>query len=248
MTLAYDGSAYHGWQVQARADPPPTIQGAVETALFTLLGVPVRVIGAGRTDAGVHALGQVCHCDVPQRSWDWRERLNAVLPADIRVLAGAVAPDDFHARRDALTKTYIYQFWLERDYVNPLLRNQVWQVGPMDVGLVCAGLELLLGEHDFASFRNSGTYTRTTARTLTAISLVKAGEEAEAPLLRLRVSGNGFLKQMVRNLAGFLAAIGRGKLAWNDLEPILAARSRVALPSATAPAHALILADITYGA
>lgn len=244
LTLAYDGSAYHGWQLQAKANPPPTVQGAVETALFTLLGVPVRVFGAGRTDAGVHALGQVCHCDTPERSWDWRERLNAVLPADIRIVAAAMAPENFHARKDALAKTYIYQFWLERAYVDPLMRNQVWQAGPLDCGLIRSGLERLLGEHDFASFRNSGTDTKTTVRRINSISLAQG--EADLPLLRLQISGNGFLKQMVRNLAGFLAAIGRRKLAWADLGSIMAARSRAALPSATAPAYGLILTSIDY--
>lgn len=248
LTLAYDGSAYHGWQLQAKANPPPTVQGAVETALFTLLRVPVRVFGAGRTDAGVHALGQVCHCDVQDRAWDWRERLNAVLPADIRVIASEAVSHSFHARKDALAKTYIYQFWLESAYVNPLLRNQVWQVGPLDSALICAGLERFLGEHDFASFRNSGTDTRTTARTINAISLARPTETSDLPMLRLQISGDGFLKQMVRNIAGFLATIGRRKLAWQDLGPILAARSRTALPSITAPAHGLILASINYGA
>lgn len=251
LTLAYDGSAYCGWQLQRKTNPPPTIQGAVETALFTLLRQPVRVHGAGRTDSGVHALGQVAHCDVPERSWDWQKRLNCVLPADIRVLGAVCASNDFHARKDAIAKTYIYRFWQEPAFVAPDLRNYVWQCGPLDMEAITAGLAGFKGEHDFASFQNAGTDVKSTTRELTRISITAVQPVGwlppHLPMLTLALTGSGFLKQMVRNIAGFIVAIGRRKLGWSDLAAIMDKKSRAALPVATAPARALYLASVQYG-
>lgn len=248
LTLAYEGTAYCGWQIQEKANPPPTVQGAVETALFALVGQKIRVFGAGRTDTGVHALGQVAHCDLPERSWDWRHRLNSVLPPDIRILSALPAAPDFHARRDALTKTYRYQFWQEKEFVAPLLRNQVWPCGPLDCELAASGLGRLLGEHDFASFQNSGTSVKSTVRTITGISLreIPQPDYGVAPMLCLEITGSGFLKQMVRNIAGFLAETGRKRVAWGCLESVLASRNRTCLPAPTAPAKGLFLAGVNY--
>ena len=174
LALAYDGSAYCGWQLQAGQISQPTIQGAVETALFTLLRQPVRVHGAGRTDSGVHALCQVAHCDVPERDWDWRKRLNCVLPADIRVLAAERAEAAFHARKDAIAKTYIYRFWQESAFVAPELRNYVWQCGPLSVRAIDCGLDAFAGCHDFASFQNAGTDVKSTVREIIDIRLAES--------------------------------------------------------------------------
>lgn len=250
LTLAYDGAAYAGWQIQENT-AQNTVQGAVEAALFALLRTPIRIYGAGRTDSGVHALGQVCHCDVPEKDWDWRARLNAVLPADIRLREAKRVSAGFHARKDAIAKTYFYQFWLEPDCVNPLLRGMAWQAGRLDVGAMRSGLEKFAGARDFASFQNSGTPVNTTVRNIAAIRLEALPDPfipgSGSPLLRLYITGDGFLKQMVRNIAGFLAAIGRHKLAWGDLDAIFAARDRRCLPSQTAPARGLFLADVKYG-
>lgn len=249
LTLAYDGSAYQGWQIQEKANPPPTVQGAAEAALFALTGEKIRVFGAGRTDSGVHATGQIAHCDVPQKDWDWRLRLNSVLPADIRIVAASETAPEFHARKDALSKTYIYQFWRERAFTPPFLRGQVWPVGDLDMNEIVSGLGSLLGEHDFASFQNAGTPVKSTIRKITAIELRKFQCEAFGgclPPLRLAVTGSGFLKQMVRNIAGFLAAIGKGKLAWSDFEKIMKARDRRALKAPTAPPQGLFLARVDY--
>ena len=135
LLLAYDGSRYCGWQIQDIPTPPPTVQGAVEAAVGRIAGRPVRVFGSGRTDAGVHAHGQVAHCDVPRRpGLDWRHALNALLPADVRVLHWQEATPDFHARISALRKTYVYDFWQEKGFVPPRLAPFVWRSGPLDAG------------------------------------------------------------------------------------------------------------------
>lgn len=251
LALAYDGSAYCGWQLQLGGNSQPTIQGAVEAALFTLLRQSVRVHGAGRTDSGVHALGQVAHCDVPERDWDWRKRLNCVLPADIRVVKAESAEPGFHSRNDAIAKTYIYRLWQERSFMAPELRNFSWQCGPLDMNAIIPGLDLFKGVHDFASFQNAGTRVKSTVREITQITLAKCQASQwlppHLPLLELGITGSGFLKQMVRNIAGFVVAIGKRKLAWSDLAAVLEKRSRAALPVATAPARGLFLARVDYG-
>ncbi len=248
LALAYDGSDYAGWQLQARQ---PTVQGAVETALFTLLRSQIRLHGAGRTDAGVHALGQIAHCDVPNRDWDWRKRLNSVLPADIRILAAEKVASSFHSRKDALAKTYIYRFWQEPGFTSPELRNYVWQCGPLDLERIQSGLSAFLGEHDFASFQNAGTEVKSTIRTVTEIGIAPAPFVAwlpgHLPMLTLTITGNGFLKQMVRNIAGFIVAVSKGKTGWEDFPAIIARRSRAELPVPTAPAKGLFLAGVHYG-
>ena len=158
LLLAYDGSRYCGWQIQDIPTPPPTVQAAVEAAVGRIAGRPVRVFGSGRTDAGVHAHGQVAHCDVPRRpGLDWRHALNALLPADVRVLHWQEAAPDFHARISALRKTYVYDFWQEKGFVPPRLAPFVWRSGPLDAGAMRAALPFLLGRHDFASLQNAGT-------------------------------------------------------------------------------------------
>lgn len=252
LTLAYDGSAYEGWQVQDSPRQPQTIQGAVETALFTLTGSSIRVMGAGRTDSGVHALGQVCHADVPEKDWDWRKRLNAVLPRDIRITEAMVVSGAFHARKDAAGKTYFYNFWTESAYVAPCWRDYVWSCGPLNAAAMRDAAKGFLGVRDFASFQNAGAEVAGTEREITFISLENATPDLcpgnAEPILRLVVSGNGFLKQMVRNMAGFLAAVGRGRLAGAQLAAILEAKKRTSLPSATAPARGLFLASVEYRA
>lgn len=249
LVLAYDGAAYAGWQIQAGG--ARTIQGAVEAALFALAGARIRVIGAGRTDAGVHALGQAAHCDAPERDLDWRRALNAHLPADIRILSAERAAPGFHALRDAASKTYIYQFWRGRGDILPHLRHFAWAAGDLDFEAMRAGLGQLRGRHDFASFQNAGTPVRSTERVIMGIGLEPGESVAWLPggaqLLRLSITGDGFLKQMVRNIAGFIAAVGLGRADWRDLAEILAARDRRSLPTATAPAKGLFLARVDYG-
>jgi len=252
LVLAYVGSAYSGWQIQEKPNPPPTIQGKLEQALRTLTGQDVRVFGSGRTDAGVHAHAQVAHCDVPEAKahMQWQRCLNALLPDDIRVLAASPASACFHARKDALCKTYVYQFWQERAFTPPALIPFVWRCGPLDDAPMRAALPHLTGEHDFASLQNAGTDIQSSTRHISHMALESLPAQpfypAHAPMLRLTVTANGFLKQMVRNLAGLLAACGQGKLEPGRIPSILAACDRRALPSPTAPASGLALAKVEY--
>ena len=252
LLLAYVGTRYSGWQIQEKVDPPPTIQGALEAALRQITGAAVRVHGAGRTDAGVHAHAQVAHCDVPENRAprDWRHSCNAVLPKDIRVLAAAPARPDFHARKDALHKTYVYQFWQERAFVPPALTPFVWNCGPLDLAALHAALPHLLGRRDFAGLRNAGTDVEGTVRTVLDARLEPAPPcpwyPPHSPMLLFRVTADGFLKQMVRNMAGLLAACGQGKVDPTRIPELLAARDRRAVPPVTAPAAGLALAQVSY--
>lgn len=252
LVVAYVGTRYSGWQIQDRPQGPPTVQGVLEAALRRLCCTPVRVHGAGRTDAGVHAHGQVAHCDVPdtRAGLDWRHSCNALLPADIRIVRSDTAAPDFHARKHALCKTYEYLFWTERAFVPPQIAPYVWACGPLDVDAMRAALPFLTGRHDFASLRNAGTDVQSSLRTL-----LRASVEAlpplphyapHAPLLRLSVTADGFLKQMVRNMAGLLADCGRGRLRAGDIPRMLEARERQAVPSMTAPPQGLTLARILH--
>jgi len=252
MVLAYVGSAYSGWQIQEKPSPPPTIQGALEAALRIVTGQHIRVFGSGRTDAGVHAHGQVAHCNVPddRAEQDWRRCLNALLPADIRILSAGPVHESFHARKDALSKTYVYQFWTEQGFTPPALLPFVWSCGSLNVEVMREALPHLAGKQDFASLQNAGTDMESTVRHISSLELQALPPlpyyPPHAPMLALYVTANGFLKQMVRNLAGLLAACGRGRLNAADIPAILAACDRRALPSPTAPAAGLALVNVVY--
>lgn len=252
LTIAYDGTAYEGWQLQTGQRQPKTVQGAVEAALLALVGRRVPVTCAGRTDAGVHALAQTAHADLPERDWDWRRRINALLPPDIRIVDAQAAPEGFHARKNAIARTYYYNFWLDSAFISPFWHAYAWQCGPVHVENMRAALWYFAGRHDFASFQNSGTPQSSTEREIHELRLEMvrrpafADMEKDAPMLRLTICADGFLKQMVRNIAGCLAAIGKNRLEPDALPAILAARDRRALPAATAPARGLFLHSVEY--
>lgn len=252
LLISYAGTGYSGWQIQEKPKPPPTVQGALEAALRVISGQAVRVHGSGRTDSGVHAHGQVAHCDVPdtRAGLDWRHSLNAVLPRDIRILDAVPAAADFHARKDALRKTYAYQFWQDRRFLPPHLRPYVWNCGALNLDVMREALPFLLGRHDFAGLRNAGTDVETTERTLMEARLDALPPcefyPPHAPMLRLTVTADGFLKQMVRNVAGLLAACGQGKIQPGQIPALLEARDRQAVPSVTAPPEGLALVSVEY--
>jgi tRNA pseudouridine38-40 synthase len=242
MVVAYEGTEFCGWQVQP-ADR--TVQGELERALETLLGRAVRVHGSGRTDSGVHALGQTVHFDVPDRRPDfpWQRGLNAILPRDVRVLDAGPAVDDFHARYGASSKTYEYCLWHERAFCLPQRRRFVWNCGPVDFARMEEAARVLTGEHDFAAFQNVGTDVGSTVRTVTAISRHKGLTAHESVW---RFTADGFLKQMVRNLVGCLVACGRGKLGVDEIGALLASGDRTKAP-ATVPPQGLTLIRVEYG-
>ncbi len=246
LILAYDGSDFCGWQVQA-GTPLRTVQGCVEQALSTICSGPIRLYGAGRTDSGVHALAQVAHVDIPAPSsakgWpDWKKSLNALLPEDIVVLEACSVPNTFHARKDALAKTYVYSLCCEK-YLLPQRRRYVWAVGPLHVEAMTQAATHLTGTQDFAAFQNIGTPIKKTIRTISSIEQ-KPGTETNEH--QWHFTGNGFLKQMVRNMMGLLVAVGKERLCPEDVPAIIAKGNRSKAPYATAPAHGLTLRRVYY--
>ena len=240
LTLEYDGSGYHGWQRQPNG---LTIQEVVETALAKLLGQEVCVHGSGRTDAGVHALGQVAHfrtaSNLPLRAL--REGLNSLLPRDIAVLAAAEAPPDFHARYSARAKTYEYRI-CNRPVRSPLHRQTCWWLSrPLEGQRLQAAAQTIVGEHDFAGFQASGSDVQTTVRRVWRASW----RQEAGGWYYFRITANGFLRGMVRCLVGTLVEVGWGKRPVEDLARILTCRDRrQAGPSA--PASGLFLVDVIY--
>ncbi|CAK7031939.1 MAG: tRNA pseudouridine synthase A [Desulfovibrio sp.] len=251
LTLAYTGAAYAGWQIQAEGQGKSTIQKELETALSRIAGHPVRVHGAGRTDSGVHAEGQVAHADVPEKDVDWQRALNALLPEDIRVMQAALVSPEFHARYSATGKLYAYSIFMSAGPVPPRIEPYVWARSGLDLRRMEAVAEVLTGRHDFASFQNTGTPVADTVRTVWSIRCEKgmAGPlqcPAEWPVATWFFHGEGFLKQMVRNMVGLLVYAGLNEFGPEDARRCLAAASRQALPSATAPAKGLSLIYVEY--
>ncbi len=248
LVVAYVGAKYSGWQIQEKPNPPPTIQGCIEHAVSIVCGRQVRVHGAGRTDSGVHAEGQVAHMDVPEAKagLDWRKTLNALLPRDISIMEAGAAPQGFHARFSAVKKSYSYQLWLERNFISPRLYPFAFACGPLNLDLIDQAMSILVGQKDFAALQNAGTDISSTVRTI--YSLVRTPSGVLAPgenSLIITVSADGFLKQMVRNIIGLLVEVGRGKLAPERISGILSRRDRKLFP-ATAPAQGLTLTRIYY--
>jgi tRNA pseudouridine38-40 synthase len=255
LTLAYQGTRYAGWQLQAHEGEghPPSIQGELERAMARMLGRRVAIHGAGRTDAGVHAEGQVCHLDVPEdrAGIDWKRALNAHLPEDIRVLSADWVEASFHARKSAVGKRYAYTLWSAWDKAPPRMQAFVWSCPPLDFARLATAIPCLTGKRDFASFRNTGTDSGGSVRSLFSISLrpgLAAGLVCppDWPVTTLFFEGDGFLKQMVRNLVGLLVRVGQGKVKIEAIPAILNARDRTALPSPCAPARGLTLFEVLY--
>jgi tRNA pseudouridine38-40 synthase len=246
LTVAYDGTHFCGWQLQAPG-LGRTVQGCLEEALARLCGGPVRVHGAGRTDAGVHALAQTAHVDVPDDRLDlpWQRALTALLPRDVAVIQVTPAAPDFHARFWARGKTYAYTLWTRPDYLLPWRRPYVWNVGrhgPLDTAAMDAAARLLVGEHDFAAFRNAGSSVAGTVRRVTAVTRHPGPDGLETVW---RFSAPGFLKQMVRNMMGALVAVGHGRITPEAIGRLLAGGARAQAP-ATAPASGLCLERVHY--
>ena len=239
LILEYDGTSYAGWQRQPGL---PTVQAALEDAIQKVTQTHIPVIGAGRTDAGVHALGQVVsfRSDKPLSPRDWRRALNAHLPADISVQAAESMPDDFHARYSAKTKQYEYRILnqLERP---ALERNRTWHIyGPLNLDAMREAAACLIGKQDFASFQGHPTDTTDTICDLQRLDFVQEG-----PLVRIQFLGDRFLKQMVRAIVGTLVEVGQGKRPPQAMKEILDAKDRRAA-GYTAPPQGLYLVEVRY--
>lgn len=241
--VAYDGTAYAGWQWQPNAQ---TIQALIERALLIVTKQKISIFGAGRTDAGVHARGQVFHCDLkdtsemPTRFFsDLLNRLNGLLPRDIRILcADAVAPD-FHARKNAKSKIYSYTLQTAH-HLMPFDRLYRAKVGPLCSTLLRQATKHLVGMRDFSSLCNRGGSAKTSVRTLYAIDVL----EIEGGL-RLLFKGDGFLYKMVRNCVGLLLEVSRKKRSIESIQSLLLSGDRSKCPAAAA-AKGLCLESIEY--
>jgi tRNA pseudouridine38-40 synthase len=241
LTVAYVGTRYAGWQRQPDA---PTVQATLEEALGRLLGAPVAVVGAGRTDAGVHARGQVASARI-DREFPLDGLVHGAnhhLPGDVRVLAAARAPEEFHARRSALAKLYVYR--LHRGRLPPPERAPFVVPAPrrLSIGALEDAARALVGEHDFAAFARSGRAPGPTRRRIFAACWQLDGDE-----LALRVVGDGFLRGMVRSLVGTMLEVGRGARPLGDFAALLDA-PRGGLAGPTAPARGLTLERVDYPA
>jgi tRNA pseudouridine38-40 synthase len=252
VTLAYDGTDFLGWQLQRSGGPasgPPgrasgrTVQGALEEALGRLAGGErVAVSGAGRTDAGVHALGQVAAFDLPRDmpAEDLRRALNGLLPVDVRVLDAAPAPPGFHPRKSAVSKLYRYELDGGGIQLPQRRRFAGFVPGPLDEDAVHAVAALYVGCRDFASLASAGGSAKTTVRTV-----VRSAVRFEGGTLVYEAEADGFLRKMVRSMVGGLIAAGRGAVRPADLALALEARDRRAWP-APAPACGLTLVRVSY--
>ena len=239
MVVEYDGTDYAGWQIQPEAR---TVQGTLETALLELLGHPVRVAAAGRTDAGVHAIAQVVafHTDRALAPETVCRALNALTPRDLSVRAVDCVPDSFDPRRSASARVYIYRIW-NRATPSPFWRRWAWHVRqPLSLEQMSAAAEHLLGVHDFTSFRAAGCDAEHAVRRVDRSVFRRDGD-----LISYRIEATAFLRHMVRNVVGTLVEVGRGRRTADAVRVLLEARDRT-LAAATAPAHGLCLTEVRY--
>jgi tRNA pseudouridine38-40 synthase len=241
LVLEYDGSRFEGWQTQASERSPRTVQGVLESELIVFSPSGVRVRGAGRTDAGVHAMAQVASVRTTSRldAESLLRALNARLPKDLAVRALTEVAAGWDALREACGKHYRYQIW-NGSRRSPLRATRfVWVAERLDVKVMRRAAECLVGRHDFAAFQGAGSDTKTTVRTLTSIELSGAPSDE----ILIDVQGEGFLRHMVRNLAGTLIEVGRGRWQPERMSKILASRDR-AEAGPTAPAPGLMLVGV----
>ncbi len=237
LIIEYDGTEYAGWQLQAEGR---TIQGEIEGAIDKLTGEKSRLTASGRTDAGVHALGQVANFKTASSlsCEKIRNGLNSYLPNDIRILNAEEVPEDFHARKDAREKVYEYTV-INRQISSPLRRRYAYFYSyPLDMEAMKKAAAHLTGEHDFKEFAASNLDVRETTRKITKLEIDRLDDEVV-----FRITANGFLRHMVRYIVGTLLDVGRGKLSPEDVLEMLKGE-RCAGP--VAPPHGLCLISVTY--
>jgi tRNA pseudouridine38-40 synthase len=248
LLIQYDGTEFVGWQ---RQETGTSIQGVIEDALAKIEGSAVTLHGAGRTDAGVHAAGQVASARVTIALDDetLARALNANLPATVRVFDLVTVADDFHARFSARAKTYEYRIW-NGAAVPPFVRQYVWHVPqPLAIDVMQRAADALVGEHDFAAFQGTGSTVHTTIRTVLSARCNTQNISWYPPsggsLLAFEMRGEGFLRHMVRAITGTLVEIGLGRRAADDIPRLLASRDR-SQAGRTAPACGLFLMRVEY--
>lgn len=239
LKIQYDGTTLHGWQRQKDA---MTVQQLLEDAVFALSGETVHFIGCGRTDAGVHALAYICNfhteSTIPDESFP--AAMNTKLPACVRVLHAQTVPDEFHAQFDVVRKRYIYKIQTSK-VPNVFLSPYTWHCPySLDIAKMQRAAKHFLGEHDFEGFCASGATVTSFVRTIYALDVIKDGDT-----VTVEVSGNGFLYNMVRIIAGTLVYVGSGKIDADDLPQIIESRDR-SRAGITAPPHGLYMAGTEY--
>jgi tRNA pseudouridine38-40 synthase len=240
LSIEYDGTNYQGWQVQPKG---PTIQGILEEKLGLLTGESIQLFGSGRTDSGVHALGQVAHFKT-QSQMDIhtiQRALNSLLPLDIVIQKVEEVDEGFHARKHSRSKIYEYRI-LNRNLRSAFHRGYVWHIPQkLDLTEMKIATQSLVGEHDFSAFRTVGSPTRTTVRRVIRAEW-KKGQDG---LIRFEIEANGFLKQMVRSIIGTLVEIGKGRMKAAEIRKILKSKNRKEA-GPTAPAQGLFLKEVKY--
>ena len=247
ILLSYDGAPFCGWQIQDKA---PSVQECLQKALSTLLGEEISVTGAGRTDTGVHAARYVAHFDSSSSRLDADNivyKLNAILPPSVAVHEVTDAAPDFHARFDAVSRTYMYFINRRKD---PFVERYSWRCTyPLDVSAMNRAASLLLGTHDFSSFEKTGGSNKTSICTVTEAcwsayipNLVSSPND---DYLVFRITADRFLRNMVRAIVGTLVEVGRGKRSPESMSALLASHDRCSAGESV-PAHALFLTDVRY--
>ena len=242
IIIEYDGTGYHGWQMQKNAG---SVQAVLEKALSTILRETVKTMASGRTDTGVHAVNQPVTFKTNSKMETRRifRALNGILPDDIVIKSVKEVAADFDARRSARSKIYRYVI-LNSNAPSALYRHRAWHVREnLDTDLMLEGAKMLIGEHDFSSFRGSGCTSRHPLRRMLDVKINVVGENKE--YIYFEIEGEAFLKHMVRNIVGTLVALGMGRINLSRLKDILEAKDRRE-GGVTAPPHGLYLVNVKY--
>jgi tRNA pseudouridine38-40 synthase len=240
LTIEYDGTHYHGWQIQPNG---PSIQQAIESAINTMTHQQIRLLGSGRTDAGVHAIGQVANfiCETRISDGEFQKGLNSLLPDDIVIRNCIEVPLPFHARYDAKSKLYRYSI-LNQPIAPAIERLYVWWLrAPLDLNAMQEAAAHLIGRHDFKAFEGAGSPRSSTVRHVMHAQLFYA---SPGPI-RFEIKADGFLRYMVRNIVGTLVAVGRGEFTPEQFQSIMASCDRKQA-AATAPPQGLFLVQVDY--
>jgi len=240
ITIEYDGTSYHGWQRQKNEQ---TIQQEIEKVLLTMTGKKTALIASGRTDAGVHALGQVAnfHCDTELSPQNFQKGINSLTKDDIVIISCEIVDENFHARFDAKNKTYHYRI-INRTLPVAINRQYAWFIKKkLNLDNMRLALSHIIGSHDFKAFEGTGSPRSHTTRCVVTADILQHGNE----LIVIEIEANGFLRFMVRNIVGTVAEVGLEKITSNDFKKILLSKDR-SMAGATAPPQGLFLMQVKY--
>ena len=239
LNLQYDGTEYHGWQIQQNAN---TVQETVTNAIEKITGETVTLTGCGRTDAGVHAENYVCNfhtnANIPPDKYTYA--LNSILPRDIVCFGAKEVREDFHANKSAKSKRYVYRI-LNREFSDAVMNRYAWHYKyPLDIDKMRKAAQAFVGEHDFVGFASSGFSVKTTVRTIYSLDVTREGD-----IITIDIHGNGFLYNMVRIITGTLLSVGRGSIEPEKIPDIIESKNRKRA-GITAPAQGLWLKEVYY--